>query len=81
VTPFEANAAGLPCIVVAAEPWEEKAGELLARLGGCRYAGPRGRIDFGVLDEALPLERMSAAALAAVPADGADRVAAELLAL
>jgi spore coat polysaccharide biosynthesis predicted glycosyltransferase SpsG len=81
VTPFEANAAGLPCIVVAAEPWEEKAAELLARLGGCRYAGPRDRIDFDALEEPLPLARMSAAALAAVPADGADRVAAELLAL
>jgi spore coat polysaccharide biosynthesis predicted glycosyltransferase SpsG len=81
VTPFEANAAGLPCVIIAAEPWEERAGRLLAGLGGCRYAGSRHAIDFGALDEALPVERMSAAALAAVPADGADRVAAELLAL
>lgn len=81
VTPFEANAAGLPCIVIGAESWEERAGELLARLGGCRYAGPRRQIDFSVLDELLPLEKMSAAALESVPADGAERVAAELLAL
>jgi spore coat polysaccharide biosynthesis predicted glycosyltransferase SpsG len=81
ITPFEANAAGLPCVVIGAEPWEERAGELLAKLGGCRYAGPRARIDFSPLDHALPLEKMSAAALAAVPVDGAERVAAELLKL
>jgi spore coat polysaccharide biosynthesis predicted glycosyltransferase SpsG len=81
ITPFEANAAGLPCIVIGAESWEERAGELLGRLGGCRYAGARTRIDFSALDEELPLREMSAAALASVPADGSDRVAAELLAL
>jgi spore coat polysaccharide biosynthesis predicted glycosyltransferase SpsG len=81
VTPFEANAAGLPCIIIAAEPWEERAGRQLEALGGCRYAGSRHDIDVSALDEALPIERMSAAALAAVPADGADRVATELLAL
>lgn len=81
ITPFEANAAGLPCIVIAAEPWERRAAAALARLGGCRYAGPREAIDFSVLDEVVPLAAMSAAALAAVPADGASRVAQELLKL
>ena len=81
ITPFEANAAGLPCIVIGAEPWEERAGELLARLGGCRYAGRRDEIDFSVLDEALPLARMSKAALESVPVDGAARVAQEHLVL
>lgn len=81
MTPFEANAAGLPCIVVGAEPWEERAGRMLAALGGCIYAGPRDRVDYSVLDSEVPVRRMSEAALAAVPADGAARVAAEIAAL
>lgn len=81
MTAFEANAAGLPCIAIAAEPWEEHAARQLAKLGGCRYAGPRGRIDFSVLDERLPVGKMSAQALAMVPADGADTVVDELLKL
>lgn len=81
MTPFEANAAGLPCIVIGAESWEERAGRMLAELGGCIYAGPRRGIDFSVLDRNLPVQRMSEAALASVPADGAARVAAEIAAL
>jgi spore coat polysaccharide biosynthesis predicted glycosyltransferase SpsG len=81
VTPFEANAAGLPCIVIGAESWEECAGMMLAELGGCLYAGPREHIDWSVLDRPLAIAQMSESALAAVPADGAHRVAKELLAL
>lgn len=81
MTPFEANAAGLPCIVIGAEAWEERAGRMLAELGTCIYAGPRGRIDFSALDCELPVRRMSETALAKVPADGAARVAAEIAAL
>jgi spore coat polysaccharide biosynthesis predicted glycosyltransferase SpsG len=81
VTPFEANAAGLPCIVIGAEVWEERAGALLAGLGGCVYAGPRHRFDLSALDGPLSIAAMSEAALAAVPADGARRVARELLSL
>jgi spore coat polysaccharide biosynthesis predicted glycosyltransferase SpsG len=81
MTPCEANAAGLPCIVIATEPWEVAAGKLLERSGGCVYAGFRDRIDFGALHRPLPIAAMSRAALASVPTDGAARVAAELLAL
>jgi spore coat polysaccharide biosynthesis predicted glycosyltransferase SpsG len=81
VTPFEANAAGLPCFVIGAESWEERAGAMLAKLGGCLYAGARGRVDWSVLDRPFPIAQMSEAAMAAVPADGAHRVARELLIL
>ena len=81
VTPFEANAAGLPCIVIGTESWEERAGMMLAKLGGCYYAGPRRQVDWSVLERPLPIAQMSEAALAAVPTDGAQRVARELLAL
>ena len=81
LTPCEANAAGLPVIVIAAEPWEARTAEVLARYGGAIYAGPRNAIDLAALDRDLPIETMSRAALAAVPVDGADRVAREILAL
>lgn len=81
VTPCEANAAGLPCIIVATEPWEVRTGEALSALGGSVYAGPRANIDMTVFDRELPIAAMSAAALAHVPADGAARVAEALLAL
>jgi spore coat polysaccharide biosynthesis predicted glycosyltransferase SpsG len=81
VTPCEANAAGLPCIIVATEPWEARTGEVLSALGGSIYAGPRANIDMTVFDRELPIAAMSAAALAHVPADGAARVAEALRAL
>lgn len=81
LTPFEANAAGLPCVVIATEPWEVRTGEVLARLGGSIYAGWREQIDFVALEPQFPIEKMSRAALATVPTDGASRVAKELLAL
>jgi spore coat polysaccharide biosynthesis predicted glycosyltransferase SpsG len=81
VTPCEANAAGLPCIVIAAEAWEVRTGEMLEALGGSRFAGPRHQIDFCILDQLPDVAAMSGAALAHVPADGAARVAREILAL
>jgi spore coat polysaccharide biosynthesis predicted glycosyltransferase SpsG len=81
VTPCEANAAGLPCIVIATETWEARTGEVLERLGGSRFAGDRQRIDFGVLDEPLPISAMSEAAMRGVPCDAVQTIAQEILAL
>jgi spore coat polysaccharide biosynthesis predicted glycosyltransferase SpsG len=81
VTPCEANAAGLPCIVIATETWEARTGEMLQMLGGSVFAGPRNAIDFGVLDCLPDVAAMSRAALANVPSDGAARVTREILAL
>lgn len=81
MTAFETNAAGLPCILIAAEPWEQHIGLLLSHSGGAVYAGYRDRIDFSTLDAPLDIPSMSLAALNAVPVDGAARVATELLAL
>jgi spore coat polysaccharide biosynthesis predicted glycosyltransferase SpsG len=75
LTPCEANAAGLPCIVIATEPWEARTGTVLEQLGGSRYAGWREAIDFQTLDGKLDIEKMSRFALQNVPADGARHVA------
>lgn len=81
ITPCEANAAGLPCIVIATEPWESRTGEILARLGGSLFAGPRRRIDFGIFDRLPDIAAMSQAALDNVPCNGAERVAQALMSL
>ena len=81
VTPCEANAAGLPCAIIATESWEERVGTVLEGLGGSLFAGQRQSIDFSFLDRALPVAVMSEAALRSVPCDGAQRVAREILAL
>jgi len=75
LTPCEANAAGLPCIVIATETWEARTGQVLGQLGGSLYAGRREAINFQVLDSNLDIEKMSRFALQNVPADGARHVA------
>jgi spore coat polysaccharide biosynthesis predicted glycosyltransferase SpsG len=81
VTPCEANAAGLPCAIIATEAWEARVGQVLDQLGGSLFVGHRQNIDFGFLDRALPVAAMSQAGLQSVPCDGAQRVAREILAL
>jgi spore coat polysaccharide biosynthesis predicted glycosyltransferase SpsG len=80
VTPCEANAAGLPCAIIATESWEERVGSVLEGLGGSLFAGHRQSIDFSFLDRVLPVAAMSQAALLSVPCDGARRMAREILA-
>lgn len=81
ITPCEANAAGLPCIIVATEPWETPTARLLERLGGSIFAGMRDCIDFTLLDRDPEIATMSQAALDNVPCNGAERVVQALLAL
>lgn len=81
LTPCEANAAGLPCIVIATESWEARVGQVLGHLGGSHFAGSRDSIDFSFLDRPLPIAAMSQAALRGVPCDGGAAVAREILAL
>ncbi|HJR56529.1 MAG TPA: hypothetical protein VJ798_08110 [Rhizomicrobium sp.] len=81
LTPCEANAAGLPCIVIATEMWEVRVAQVLEQLGGSLFAGSRGHIDFGFLDRPLAIAAMSAAAMRGVPHDGAQAIAREILTL
>jgi len=81
ITPFEANASGLPCIVVANEDFEEPVGRELARLGGAVYAGHHSAIDEAVFGCPPLVADMSAAALASVTLEGARRVIEEIAAL
>ena len=74
ITAFEACSSGLPTIIVANEHFEVPVGRYLADLGCARFAGHYSSADWDVLRSTLPIEAMSAAGLAQVPADGVDRV-------
>jgi spore coat polysaccharide biosynthesis predicted glycosyltransferase SpsG len=74
ITPFEASAAGLPCIVVANEPFEIPVGEALERMGVSVFAGFHEDIDPAAFANDLPIAAMSRAAMANVGLEGARRV-------
>ena len=59
VTPFEANASGLPCIILANELHEMEAGEYLDQLGCSIFAGYYKEISAEVFNRSLPIEAMS----------------------
>lgn len=75
MTPFEANASGLPCMVVANEHFEIPVGEALESMGGCRFVAHHESIDASVFEQPLDIAYMSARAMAAVDLEGVQRVA------
>ncbi len=77
ITPFEANASGLPCIVIASELFEIPVGKALQELGGSTYAGYHEDMRLPPLD-GLPLEQMSAAGMRNIGLGGTARVVAAL---
>jgi spore coat polysaccharide biosynthesis predicted glycosyltransferase SpsG len=81
VTPFEANAAGLPCIVVANELFEVPVGQALEAMGGSRFAGHHMAIDATVFAENLPIRDMSQAGMRNIGLGGLKRVTDVLLEL
>ena len=81
ITPFEANASGLPCIVVANETFEVPIALGLVELGGSVFAGHHAEMDESVLTRDLPVEVMSRAGMEHINLEGADRVVRELMSL
>lgn len=81
MTPFQANAMGLPCIVVANEPFEVPVGRALERFGGSVFAGFHQDFDVSVFHRKLPMTQMSRAGIRAIDLRGRERVADELIAL
>lgn len=81
ITPFEANAAGLPCIVIACEDFEVPVARALQKLGGSVFAGHYEDIDATVFERQLPIAQMSAAGMSNIGLGGACRVVEALEAL
>jgi len=78
ITPFEAAASGLPCVVIANEHFEIPVGHGLARLGAAVFAGHHEDIDWRLLSADLPVAEMSRMGLERVGLDGCRRVLAAI---
>jgi spore coat polysaccharide biosynthesis predicted glycosyltransferase SpsG len=74
MTLFEACAAGLPCIAIAAEDWEAEAIKVLARAGACADAGNRLAFDRKRLASPVDVESMSKAGMNLLDLRGVERV-------
>lgn len=81
ITPFEANAAGLPCVVIANEDFEIPVGQGLARLGGAVFAGHHSQIDAHLLTQDLPIKKMSQLGMQQIDLNGTTRILDEIEAL
>jgi spore coat polysaccharide biosynthesis predicted glycosyltransferase SpsG len=81
MTPFEANACGLPCIVIANEDFEIPVGQALARFGAAVFAGHHSSIDRSAFARDIPVAQMSRAALEHIDLGGLPRVVEAVLSL
>ena len=69
ITPFEANASGLPCIVIANEKFEIPVCKRLEKLGGSVFAGFRNEINNEIFKK-LDIYSMSNNGLRNIPLNG-----------
>lgn len=74
ITPFEANAAGLPCLVLANEQFEVPVCKALEDMGGCRFIGHHMAIDPLAFEQSLNISDMSKNGMASIGIDGVFRV-------
>lgn len=81
MTPFEANASGLPCVVVANELFEIPVGEALEKLGGSIFAGYHESLPQPLFQADLPLEQMSQSGMNVIGLQGTHNVMTALLEL
>ncbi|CAK8719179.1 Glycosyl transferase family 28 C-terminal domain-containing protein [Candidatus Electrothrix gigas] len=81
ITPFEANASGLPCIIIANELFEIPIGNALAQYGSSGFAGYHENMDNSLLSRQLNVEKMSQAGLEKISLHGMRNVIDELKSL
>lgn len=81
MTPFEANASGLPCVIVANELHEIEIGQYLAKIGSSVFAGHYQDIDDSILHRNLDIKKMSSVGMASIGTAGADNIFREIMAL
>ena len=78
ITAFEANASGLPSIIVANETFEIPVGRFLERLGCSVFAGHHSAIDETAFERPLDIETMSLAGMRRIPTNGVHTIYREL---
>jgi spore coat polysaccharide biosynthesis predicted glycosyltransferase SpsG len=80
ITPFEANASGLPCIIIANESWEIDNAEILNRLGSSVFAGYHENIDNKIFEKIpdLDLKKMSLKGMENIKLNGLENIYKEI---
>lgn len=83
ITPFEANALGIPCLIIANEPFEIKNAQFLQQLGSSLFLGFHESIDWHTLENyyTLDLKSMSRAGLNNITTQGLTNIYNEIKAL
>lgn len=79
ITPFEANASGLPCIVIANEPFEIPNGRFLDMKGSSLFACYHRYLNISIFagilkSKRIDVESMSRQGLMSIPTNGVERV-------
>lgn len=80
VTPFEANASGLPCLVIANELFEIPNGQFLDKIGSSKFLGHHENINETVFKnlQNLDLEHMSKKGMESIHTDAAKQIYEEI---
>lgn len=81
ITPFEANASGLPCLTVSSEPFEVSSCKFLQKLGSSIYLGDKKEVDERILEKSLAEIRigvMSHLGMSNIGIGGAERILNEI---
>jgi spore coat polysaccharide biosynthesis predicted glycosyltransferase SpsG len=78
ITPFEANASGLPCIIIANEPHEIQSAQYLEQIGSSVFAGYHDNINIKLFNQILNIKKMSKNGCDAIKTSGVDNIFSEL---
>lgn len=78
ITPFEANACGLPCLIVASEEHEIRIGKYLDALGSSKYLGFRDDLFKKEFTLDVDIKEMSKRGLNGIRLDGLNNVFREI---
>jgi len=78
ITPFEANASGLPCIIVANEPFESDNGLFLDKIGSSVFAGSCKDINEDIFAKKLDILSMSKKGMENIRTDGVEYICKEI---
>lgn len=74
ITPFEANASGLPCILIANETFEIPVCKRLEKLGGSIFAGFRDEINYDIFSKKLDINLMSKKGIKNISLNGLNKI-------
>ena len=78
ITPFEANATGLPCIIIANEIHEIQTSEYLQKLGSSIFAGYHENFDIELFSQDFDIMKMSKIGSETIKTNGVKNIFEEI---